>query len=261
MPAIPLFLVEKAAAMGLEAALPHLLGQKLPASKAAGVCRLYRRIAICHLLQSGTADRFFVWLAMGGQAFRHWLEGAPGAEKRGSLVAPYFDAVACGDDATAAAIARAGPTSHSPGEEYEEEHLFPRFLMGLHSLQAPRLDLAGAVERFEALADGSDPRAPLCRALLERDQGGFDRALEAVVEAWRAELRERAASGLLSPDDEGTTARVSVELLAVLRIAELAGLATEVEVPLAPSVARGWRGARLPAPDAWKSIPSYWQLG
>lgn len=260
MPSVPLFLVEKAAAMSLEEAMPDLLARRVPVQSVASACGLYRRIGICQLLQTGVPDDFFESLALAAQCLLHWLESAADGAKVGSLSTAFFDAIACGADDLAVRIARASPASFRDGEEYEEEFLHLRFVMSHFRLRALPPEAARLLERWELLTDGADPRAALCRAVFDRDQDRLDAALPRVVERWEEDLADGREAGVLSADEEATTARVFVELLALLRLAAESGLKVEPDHPRAPSCARLLDRARPPAPGAWSRLPSYRQL-
>jgi hypothetical protein len=255
--AIPPFLVEKAAGIEIADALSAAQSRKLDGRAMAAFCALYRRIAIARLLSTGSSNDFLTWLAMGAQAFLHWLEGVPEEAKLGRLSEPFLDAVACGASDLAAGIARSAATTWRTGEEYEDDFLYFRFLMSYFGLRSDAKETLPLLERYEALAAGNDPRADVCRALFARDQERFDEAIEALVQHWQEKTREADERGMLSPDDAATTAHVSVELLALLRLATAAGLATGIDHPLAPSIARRTDRFRPPAPDAWRTFPSY----
>ena len=72
----------------------------------------------------------------------------------------------------------------------------------------------------------------------------------------RAEVAEQLDEERLLPEDAQTTAKVWVELLALLRLAERAGLAVPGELAFAPSVARRLERAKLPGPDDWRQGPA-----
>lgn len=257
---IPVFLVEKAAAITLEQALPQLVNRSADARRADAFCRLYRRVGIAQLLSNGTPEGFFEWLAMGGQAFLHWASGTPEAKKIGSLSHPFFDALAAGAHDLARAIASAAAQTWKQGEEYEDDFLYVRFLMDHVALRAP--GAAALLDRLEALAGDADPRLSACRGLLTKDRDRFARAVESLDAALVSQAEEAEERGTLSPDDAATTAVVSTELLALLEAARVAGLPVEAEYRLAPSLARrlDLARARAPAPDAWRHLPSYRQL-
>jgi hypothetical protein len=256
---IPPFLVEKNAALEIEDALPALVSRTLDAHQVAAVCARYRRIGICQLLGSGMPDGFFTWLAMSAQAFLHWLSGVPDAEKVGSLTRPWLDAVACGFGGLAQEIARCAAPAFTQGEEYEEDFLYLRVLMDRFSLGKDAAALAPLLDRWDALADGKDPRAPLARALVQGDAQLLRDAMPALLR--ELETESEAAFGPSALPDDAATAHVSIELLAVVQLAARAGFTLEEDLPLAPSIARRVRWAKPPGPDAWRKLPSYRSLG
>jgi hypothetical protein len=256
---VPPFIVEKNAALELEDALPALVSRALDARQVAAVCLRYRRIGICQLLGTGMPDGLFAWLSMSGHAFLHWLEGVPDAKKIGSLSRPWFDVVACGDGTLAGAIARRAAPAFVQGEEYEEDFLYPRILMDRFALGKGAAELAPLLDRWDALADGADPRAGVARAVVESNQQALDDAMPKLLAALGDEAAAAAGPGAIP--DEATTAGVSIELLALVQLARRAGLAVEEDLPPAPSIARRVERFRPPPADAWRNLPSYRTLG
>jgi hypothetical protein len=259
MVATPLPLVEKSSGLSVEPLLPAAIVGKASAAQLVSLCRLLRRMAVANLLLTGLPDDFFAFLDMSAQAWLHHLRAAP-AERRITGLAPgFFDALACGDLLAARAIADASPPACDPTQEHLDDFLFARTLMALlpppGATPAPDL-----LARLEAAAEEDDPRVAVCRALVRRDATALATALDAWILERRLETEELAEEERLHPDDVPTTAKVWVELLAVLRLARIAGLATDEHVPLAPSVARRDPGP-LPHPDTWKSLPSYREIG
>lgn len=257
----PLSLVEKNAGLTIESGLPLVLSRKVSHEQAALFATLYRRIAVSRLLLSGTPEDFFDFLSQGARAFLFFLEGADDRSKVTSLSDPFFDAVAAGDDDAARAIAARSRGTFHEGEEYEEDFFYPWLLMNRFFLVPAREPPGVTLERWAALASGvAEPRLDLCSALLAADQAAFDSALHAFVSAMADEARERVEDGRMPADDVPTLARVSVELLAILRMAGLAGLETEHQYPLAPSVARRLDLRRPGDPEAWRRLPSYREI-
>lgn len=255
MPNAPIFLVEKAAGLALEGALGAAFAGTLPQKNAEAFCREYRRIAVCRLLATGKAEGFFEFLARAAQAHLHLLGKTPEDRKLTSLSSPFLDAVAAGAPALAREIATRTRATWFRGEEYEDDFLYFHLLAQAFGLGRRPSELDAEIARLEALG-GEDGRAALLIALLRREQDALDDAIPAFVEARKAEQDEARKGGWLSPDDDATFAKVSVELLALLRLAEGAGLATPRNVPLAPSTARQGAAPALD-PDAWQRLPSY----
>jgi hypothetical protein len=261
MIATPLPAVEKSCGLDLEEALPAVLARRVSADQMAAFCRLYRRIGVSNLLMSGEPEAFFGYLSRGARAFAYFLEGAPPEKKKTSRSEPYFDALACGDDGAAAAIASHSRPTWNEGEEYEDDFLYPWFLMSRFTLGTRPAALDHILDRWaRVLEGGEDPRLELCRALYQRDQDLFDQSLEVVLSNRQEDDRNRIEAERMPPDDVPTLAKVWVELLALLRLAESCGLRTQEHLPLAPSIARRLELARLPPPDAWSQIASYREI-
>lgn len=257
----PLFMIEKSCGISLEDAYPAVIRRKVTHAQMLAFCTQYRRMGICKLFLSGLPDAFFEDLSKSARAFLFFLEGVGDEVKLTSSSEPFFDAVACDDREAATAIARHSRQSWHQGEEYEEDFLYVFFLMSRFAQQAPRERLEAMLQRYEeALQGAGDPRLGLCRSYLTVDQKLFDDSLARIVEEREKDVHESLESERIPPDDVPTTSRLWVELLALLRFAEQAGLSPAEHHPLAPSVARMMGRARLPPPDAWRHIASYYDL-
>jgi hypothetical protein len=258
IPSTPLPLVLKNAGLTIEEALPAVISRQLRQAEMVAYCGLYRRTGIARLLLAGRPQPFFEDLSRSARAFLYFLEGVPDDRKATSLSAPFLDAIACDDTGAAEAIARRSRTTWNPDEEYEEDFLFLRFLMARFALGESPSPVEALLGRWAVVEGGSDgPRLSLCTALQARDQAAFDEALTALVEERSQEVQSAREDGLLSPDDAPTTAKIWVDLLALLRCAGAVGLETEEIVPMAPPVARRVDLLRLPAPDSWRHPPSH----
>ncbi len=158
--------------------LPALLERRHGARLALAVCTNWRRAAIAVLLQSGRADQFHRRLQRSGSAFLHFIRGTPPSSTRLTDSAPFLDAIAAGDFATADDIARHSNHRWIEDEEYEEDFLFYEFLM-THALPGAPADPANAIlDRWDAcLAGTDDQRLPVCHAMVGKDAAAFDAAL------------------------------------------------------------------------------------
>jgi hypothetical protein len=256
----PLPLVEKTSGLYIEEMLPSALSRKLTHSQVAGFCTLFRRIGIARLFMTGLPEELFGELSRSGRALLYFLEGASDDAKVTSKSQPFFDAVACGDAEAAQAIARQSRSTWNTGREYEDDFLYVHFLMS-RFLEADRTAQTALLDRWaQVLQGGEDLRLPLCRALLAPDQRLFDSSLEVLVNDRERDNQRRIRNEELHPDDAPTTAKLWVELLALLRFADQAGLLTPEHLSLAPSVARRLDRAQLPPPDAWRQVRSYREL-
>ncbi|MCP3137894.1 Imm49 family immunity protein [Pyxidicoccus xibeiensis] len=258
----PLFLIEKSCGISLQEALPVVLSRKVTHDQMRGFCTLYRRIGVARLFSTGLPDDYFENLSKSARAFLYFLEGADDRAKLTSRSEPFFDAIACDDLPAAKGIAHHSRQTWNAGEEYEEDFLYVAFLMKRFAADTSRESLEALLARYEQVLQGAeDSRLDLCRALLSAEQKPFDVALTRLVEERDRDIRKKLANERLSPDDVTTTARIWIELLALLRLAEQTGLALAEHYLLAPSIARRVNRARAPSPDAWRQLRSYYELG
>lgn len=258
---VPLWLIRKNLGIALEKGLPHVLGRAVTLRQILIFCGYYRRMGIVELFLSGLPAGLFENLAKSARAFLFYLDRTEEATQVTSQSEPFFDAVACGDLDVGRAIAERSRSTWNEEEEYEEDFLYVRFLMdhGVLARELPHLERL--LERFEQALKGSDdPRLALCRALQGKNQKRFDETLERMIDDRRRETEKTLRSGEVSPNDAATVCHLWVELLALLRFAEQAGLKLARHYPFAPSVARRMDQAMLPPPDAWRDIPSYFEL-
>jgi|GEM_PF-1153305 len=248
----PLPLIEKNSLIQLQMALPRVLARQVTQVQMMSVCALYRRMGIAQLFLSGLPDGLFEELSRSARAFLFFLQGTDDAAKTTSRSEPYFDAIACGDADAERQIAQHSRATWNPGEEYEDDFVYVRVLMERFTLAASTGQLDATMKRYESLPTaGDDVRFTLCQALVAADAQRFEEGLGLLLEVRTRELRKRIEAERLSPDDASTTAHLSVEVLALLRLAERARLPTEMHYPLAPSVARRLDRARLPPPASW----------
>lgn len=233
--------------------VPRIRGANPTLRQVLDLCASYRIAGIGFLFLSGTAGEFRARLQQSGAAYAAFLECAPEEEKRGSAAGPFFDAVVAGDLATAGRIAAAAPRVWRQGVEFEEDFLFPELLMQRFFLRAPPAACEAILSRWEAaLAGSADPRLDVCRALLRTDAAGLEAGLAAFLAERQALLEKAARKDLDPPWLRDTEGKLSVEALALLRLAALAGVATEPEHPAAPSIALD--DTPLPySPDSWLS--------
>jgi hypothetical protein len=152
---------------------------------------------------------------------------------------PLSDAIAACADAAAAEIARLSSPRIVEDEELEEEFWFGRFLIWAVSGSSAD-EGARIVQELERTAEPDGClRLDVCRALLERSQDAFDASLRCLMSD--RELRYRDLASIGGSDPRTMTERfVSVEGIALVRLAERAGLRPEEEYRLVPGISR-WR--------------------
>lgn len=236
----------------LEERVPLLEAGRLDLDGVLDLCRWYRVAGIGGLFLEGEPAELQRRLAQSGRAFAHWSERAGEEEKVASLALPFFDAVAAGDLEGAAAIARTSRRSHARGQEYEEDFLFVEWVMQRFVLGADAAGLERLLARWEEALDGAaDPRLDLARAAAAGKGRAAGLAFRAFLDDRQRTLEARA--DLLEPEVADTEGSLSVEGVALARLADAAGLRIGAEFPNVPALARKVRPLQVPA-DVWRMI-------
>jgi hypothetical protein len=204
----------------------------------------FRALAIMQLLGEGSTDLFLHNL-MRASRTQKWYLTRVRREKFNDLffaasgrVAPLLDAIAANDFDTARDLAAMSAPTLQLGE-YEDDHHYGK---ALHALVQDPPDLSSASQALDAmevfLAGESSPRLEVSRSVISSDQAAFERAFEAFLRAF-ADSIDKARKRFQLEDGVVLALReVSVEGLALLRLAEHQGLTTEREYPYCPSLAR-----------------------
>jgi hypothetical protein len=219
-----------------EELLAAFLAPGVPSGLVSAYCDNFRRAGIASLLQTGRSRIFRLRLQRSGRAYAHFLAHAPLAEQRTSHSFPLLDAVAAGDWATATEIAQRARHDWVQEDEYEEDFLCYEFLMQSQLLDASPAATAVLLRRWESCLEGSaDLRLPVCAALQALDAAAFGEAIgEFMTERKRGYARE---PDLHAPEVMATEASVSVEGVALIRMALRKGIAVTEQYPQVPSLA------------------------
>lgn len=217
------------------------------------LCGHYRNVAVSFLLLDGDLDAFAHGLIDSAltrrQLLRRGVPEEPDHAFRASFLDPFHDAVAVGQLGLAAEIARRSPDTWYPDFEYEEDFLYAQLLFGL--LDRGTQDLSALADRHDdALRGVDDPRGAVCRALIGRDPVAFVEAFEEFVRTKVAETAEARETSYAFYEYQ----EVSVEGLALLRLAERAGLPTEREYRHCPSWGRRTDYAPY-VPESFPNVP------
>ncbi|MFL5348292.1 MAG: Imm49 family immunity protein [Hyalangium sp.] len=237
-----------------EELLPEVLSARCELGTVLTFCRNFRIAGIGELFLTATPRTFHRRLHQSSRAFAHFLSRADDARKRTSKALPFFDAIAAGDLDGAALIARDSRRTWAQGEEYEEDFLFVEFLMQHFFLRASAADSQALLTRYaKALQDAEDIRLELCQALLAKDEEAFNPALERFLSERQDHYEKLAEEGSVADEVRFTEGMLSVEGLALVRLAEAQGLTTEEDYLQVPSIAREPPPANLP-PDSWRRI-------
>jgi hypothetical protein len=235
----PLPLVEKASRMAIEEMLPRVSTTNVSQREMDEFCSYYRRIAICDVLTTGQPVGFFENLRKSATAYLRYLESSAEQSLRLAWSKPLFDALACGDFDLARRIGRRSPTQLRSELEYEEDFLYVGFVIASISTDGAQEARNALLGRYETLLDGADDaRFSVCSALSNGDAPRFNAALLQLVASDEASMLRKQEAAALPADDAATFLRVSVEGLALVRLAEAAGLATEPEYLSIPATIR-----------------------
>ncbi|MBE4748076.1 immunity 49 family protein [Corallococcus sp. ZKHCc1 1396] len=235
-----------------EELLPAFLAGRGGMKEALRFSQNFRIAGIGSLLMSGSPAHFHECLHASARAFAHFARSSPGANLT-SRSQPFFDAVACGDTEAARVIARLAPRACDRNREYEEDFLFVRFLMDHCFLDMDWRDGKAQLERYEEVLAGSlDVRLDVCQALAAAADGArFDEALTRMMEARELRFQRLGEKETVAEEVLATEGYVSVEGLALVRLAVSKGLHPQEDFLFIPSVALDEVHLRY-RPDSWK---------
>lgn len=213
-----------------------------------------RTLAILALLGHASTDGFVHSCTRAARARRLYLRrlveaGVDEAHHRVSgCYEPLLDAIAAGDLQLAGDIERLTPAEFRPPDEYEDDYCYAQIMQRLCRAQVPEDELPPLLERFERYLDGdANPRFQVCAALVTRDARAFADAFDVFLADVGQRIQKNIARGQLEDVHVLAQRHVSVEGLAMLRLADRRGIATEKEYEYCPSLAR--RPASYPCPD------------
>jgi hypothetical protein len=239
----------------IEEAIPHIEAGRLDYATLLEVCRHYRVEAIIHVLLEADPRAFHASLSRGAHAFLAGLRPIDEGAIIASRADPLFDAIACGDEDAAMEISRRLPDRPRLDVEYEEDFRFVSFVAGSVLSSRSEAQTQAFLEEWADLGEGApDPRLAVCVSLAARDSAAFAEGLGEFLSDHRDRYRARAESGELPEEVAATVPHLCIPGLALIRMAEQAGLETDREYPLVPSMVRGGRQSSYD-PRAW-SDPS-----
>jgi len=240
----------------LERFVPRLAARTLGWREIQEMTTVYRQRGVCSLLLHGTAEHFHINMMQSAAAFIFFLQGCAEDEKVTSQVKPFLDALCGGYMDAADAIARNSRQSVNPDSEYEEDFLYASFLLNMVSFPSSADRCQALVDKFEAVHTAGDAtRLEICRSLLANDSAAFNAALAVLLETRRERLAAMVERGALSEELASWLQPFASEGLALIRIAERLGVATEDHYTHVPEQART-RSPYTFDVEAWRS-PMY----
>lgn len=221
------------------ALLPQLLAGGAPKLRDVLALSVNFRVAgIGGMFTSGRFEPFGWRMCQSGRSCAAVLPQVAPAARVTSRMVPFFDAVAVADWNTAKEIASMSRRAWSQGEEYEEDFLFVELLMQHASLGASRAELTTALTQYEAcLAGTEDARLPVLEALFTGDAAAFDERLTDWLEDRAQRLDAKAARTSVASETLATEWHLSVEGVALLRLAKREGILVQEEFPQVPAIA------------------------
>lgn len=217
-----------------------------------------RALAIMGLLTTGDPQKFLHNLVRSGRVRETYLRRMKQAGRTddhhlaSGRVDGLLDAIASGDHELAHRIAWASPRAYEPRREYEDDYCYAQVLHRLvHGVQAASV-FQPFLDRFEAALEGqASPRLDVLRALVAREQAGFDAAFEALIQARQDGIDADKARCQHETPQVVAERLVFVEGLALLRLAQAVGLKTQREYLFCPANARvALRGPVIDEPPA-----------
>jgi hypothetical protein len=209
------------------------------------LCGKLRALAIVALLTKGDSDKFLHNLIRSGRVRETFLTRLKKANLQtdhhlaSGRVDALLDAVASGDLELARRIAWLSPRTWEPQREYEDDYCYAQIMHRLvHGVQAATV-YQPFVDRFEAaLAGQPSARLAVAQALIARAQADFDVAFEALLDERKSVIKSNLDRAQLEEPQVVAERRVFVEGLAILRLADTLGLATQADYLYCPSLAR-----------------------
>lgn len=232
--------------------LPKVAQRKLRRRDLLFFCQTHRIAGIASLFLEGDAESFLQHLHQSGRAFLEFLTHEPDEQKVTSQAAPFFDAIAALDLVCARDIAQHARSTWNPQEEYEDDFLYVYFLMTQFFLNGTPAEGQTLLDRYDALLAGNDdPRVQLCKAFFTNDAPGFEVAIRAFLEHEKERYRKLIRGEVIAQESVATEAKLNVEGLALLRLAQQRGFPTQKNYLFIPSVVRK-APTKQYDPNAWK---------
>jgi len=221
----------------LTRSVPLMVAPSVDRHRALAFCTQYRRRGIALMLQKGEAAGLHRDLQHSGAAYAAFLKRAEYADKTASKAAPFFDAVACGDLAISRSIAERVASSLHADQEYEDDFLYIRWLMGRFVLGWDSAVLAAMLTRYEALLDGAeDARFLICQSFDKSDPVLFDSALRTLIEMREDDYASSMEAEQIVEENWATEGKVFIEAVALLRFAASLGFDLESDYMFVPSL-------------------------
>lgn len=216
--------------------------RKLGLADALDFCSNFRILAIAKLFLEHKTEEFALTLHRSATAFTYFLEQCPAKDNITSQMPPFFDAIASGDQNCAVAIARLACVNWNKEYEYEEDFLYMRLLMDHFILGQKLSEDDPPMLRYIELSNGQgDARHDIFLAILNSDSDGFEKAIGSFLLKEKDRFERFLKVGAILPEQAATEGNLSIEGLALVKLAEMKGLHVENDYLFIPSSVRKHR--------------------
>lgn len=226
-------------------------------------CTLFRRMGVAHFFSTGATFHLFESLFNSGRAYLFFLKNSVEEKQCISKADSFLDAVACRDIEGARLIAGSARRRFNSAYEYEEDFLYFDTLMNLFFRDVSDEQKRACLEHYDTVRGGlEEVRFNVCVSLFEQDQVLFDETLYLFLDEAEETFKKQVEDEVIDPDHAATTAKLSIEGLALVVLAERAGLSVAPEYLYIPSAVMSLPRSGLD-PEGWmKPIRSdRWVMG
>lgn len=208
---------------------------------------LFQALGICYLLTAADVDKFRENLVRSGHARRYFLRKSQeeGNDQDRHLAISrseaFLDSVVAGDLNLARDIEHLSSEVWERDWEYEDDFCFFLFLHKLvkHPVPLSEGELRAILDRFErALEGGISSRLNVCKSLATHDEMAFTETLRVLLVEEQEKFDDKRSSIMASRLPFWPRSFVSVEGLALLKIAGIVGMRIDTEFLLCPQEAR-----------------------
>jgi hypothetical protein len=230
---------------------PELL--KTPTFKIADLlCFSFRQNGSCEFLLTGDSKVYFDSLHKSAGCYLYFLKNGDESEKRTSINTPFFDAITAGLYDGVMEMSKYARKTWNDDCEYEDDFLYTHFLLNYFFPQSEAINCEQILTDYETvLAGDSDTRFDLCKSFFEKDPELFNESFVRFLDERKQEVSEAIDRERIGEDEWSWTKYISVEGLALLKLAQLLNFKTGQNYLQIPELLRD------PKPVAFK--PDYWQ--
>ena len=254
---VQLPIVEKNCGIEIEDMTPDVTEHLVSYDDMLYFCNMWRRKGVARFFLFADPDQLYIDLFNSSQAFYYFLNSKAEEDKLTSKSFPILDAIACGDINGARNLAAISRSTWNKNKEYEEDFLYFYFLSQIVSGNEELLDVI--LKKIECIAT-DETRLLICKSLKKRDSIKFNEVIEGfLMDSW-SNYEEAMEDETIDPEHAVSTAKLSIEGLAILRIALLRDINISSEYVLVPGILLKSRISKLPDEDTWRKMESYYEL-